>query len=195
MTTPCTSIHNYYIHLMLSTTDVVSDGAWLGITRSLLVMPTRFLQHSAYPLWCFVQWQVAAQAVTSTPQLLRVALCAAALQLVWIFTAGIASAGSAHARQTVLAPDGGAYRAIDCYSEAQSSCTCDGNLISDNSQCELSTPNQFLLLTVVLVRGNSTIANVVTATIGCSIGTWWSSPGDLETAWASCHRVLRSSPG
>ena len=40
----------YLIHHMLSTTDVVSDGAWLEITRSLLVMPTRCLQHSAYSL-------------------------------------------------------------------------------------------------------------------------------------------------
>lgn len=70
------------------------------------------------------------------------------VQLVWCLVAGVAALGSFVALETVTAPDGASYRAIDClggiFDEPDASspvapaalgpvCMCNGNKISDVS--------------------------------------------------------------
>lgn len=76
------------------------------------------------------------------------------VQLIWCLVAGIAALGSYVALETVTAPDGASYRAIDCvsgYFDGPDSynhvtpaapgpvCMCNGNKISDVScRCVLA---------------------------------------------------------
>ena len=90
--------------------------------------------------------QVAALAIKAMPSTIWSAVAMSMVQLVWCLIAGIAAVGSFVALETVTAPDGASYRAIDCFGGAfaesggsdpatpgDSVCMCNGNKISDVS--------------------------------------------------------------
>lgn len=115
---------------------------------------------------------------------------------------GVASCGSVLAFRTVLAPDGVTYRAVDCHTVASSvstplSCECDGNVVSNNSGCKYNSLNAFLVYfwMASAVWSLAVGVNVVAATVADSVTTWWSSPGDVRTAWVSFRLVIQSSLG
>ena len=98
--------------------------------------------------------QVAALAIKAMPWTIWSAVAMSVVQLVWCLVAAIAAVGSFVALETVTAPDGASYRAIDCLScisdeldatspvtptAPGSVCMCNGNKISDVScRCVLA---------------------------------------------------------
>ena len=93
-------------------------------------------------------------AIKAMPSTIWSAVAMSMVQLIWCLVAGIAALGSFVALETVTAPDGASYRAIDCLSgifdepdgsspvtpaAPGSVCMCNGNKISDVS-CRFVLP-------------------------------------------------------
>lgn len=136
--------------------------------------------------------QVAALAIKAMPWTIWSAVAMSMVQLIWCVIAGIAALGSFVALETVTAPDGASYRAIDClggiFDEPDASspvapaalgpvCMCNGNKISDES-CDFS--GYGIPLAIVWLMSMSwgcvVIGNVVACTVNGSVASWWFTP-------------------
>lgn len=83
-----------------------------------------------------LRFQVATMALQSMPWTFRSALLMGVVQFMWCTVAAIAALGSFVALETVSAPNGDSYRAIDCVNmdpDTKPSCMCNGKTISDVS--------------------------------------------------------------
>ena len=86
-------------------------------------------------------------ALQSMPWTFRSALLMGVVQFMWCTVAAIAALGSFVALETVSAPNGDSYRAIDCVdmdTDTKPSCMCNGEKISDVSKLNLDVVRQDL---------------------------------------------------
>lgn len=137
------------------------------------------------------------------------------VQALWSLVSGIAAAGSMVAFETVTAPNGVTYRAVECHDVMSTypvaggsddldaalstslSCQCRGDIVAYNSTCEYSGKSLFLGLfwLASLTWGGAVFQNVVAATVTGSVASWWFSPGDTQPVRGAFHRATTTSFG
>ena len=155
-------------------------------------------------MYCFTKVQAAALSVRSTPHVVVWALCAMAVRGMLLAVFAMASFGSVHAFQQVIAPEGETYFAADCHTVALSmsttlSCECNGDAISNTGTigCRYGSYNMVLVCAWIasLSWTYNVTTKIVAATVADSVTTWWTSPDDVKSMWVPFHRVMHSSQG
>eukprot|EP00904_Undaria_pinnatifida_P009366 jgi/Undpi1/555/HiC_scaffold_10.g04019.m1 len=210
---------------VLITAFVVSAGIWVvaALVLALKLSPFFIIPAVIFAIifraikkrWHRIEFaaanlQVAALAIKAMPSTIWSAVAMSMVQLVWCLIAGIAAVGSFVALETVTAPDGASYRAIDCFGGAfaesggsdpatpgDSVCMCNGNKISDEA-CNFSgygIPLMFVWL-MSMSWGCIVIGNVVACTVNGSVASWWFTPNeDPSPVKGAFKRSTQSSFG
>lgn len=136
----------------------------------------------------------------SMPSTIKLALVMSGVQVLWSILVGVAAFGSMTAFETVKAPDGSSYRAVDCLNvptEGSISCQCGGDIVAYNSRCAYSGQSPFLKYFWVasFLWGGAVFQNVVSATVAGSVASWWFYPNASRPVQGAFYRATRSSFG